>query len=46
MAVPSARMSGARVAKVAALSGTNTRPSPKPWITPGQTMSLRVSTSV
>ena len=46
MAVPSARMSGASVAKVAVLSGTNTSPRPMPWMMPGQTMSLRDSTSV
>jgi hypothetical protein len=39
-AVPCARISGLKVAKVAALNGTNTNPTPIPWITPGHTMSL------
>src|SRR3981081_611427 len=32
--VPSARCSGARVAKVTVLSGTNKNPSPAPWMNP------------
>ena len=46
MAVPSARISGDSVANVAADKGTNTSPRPRPWITPGQMMSLCESTSV
>ena len=46
VAVPSARNAGVSVEKVSALSGTNTRPRPKPWITPGQTMSDADSTIV
>ncbi len=46
MAVPCARIAGASVANVAALKGTNTSPTPIPWMTPGHTMSLSDNTRV